>query len=163
LGGDGALWNWADGERDGRRPADRRRGGAARRCRVRPGAHRQGPRDRGHARARCRARRGRRPRGRGRSVARFVIMATWLRRHDPRIFGRRQKIGVVATALVTSLVLYVAGLFVFAAAMPRAVADPSLETDAIVVLTGGSQRLTSAFELMADKRARWLLVSGVNP
>ena len=90
-------------------------------------------------------------------------MATWLRRHDPRLFGRRQKIGVVATAFATLLALYVVGLFVFAATMPRAVADPSLETDAIVVLTGGSQRLSSAFELMADKRARWLFVSGVNP
>jgi uncharacterized SAM-binding protein YcdF (DUF218 family) len=91
-------------------------------------------------------------------------MATWLRRHDPRMLGGgRQKIGVLVVGLMTALVLYVAGLFVFAAMMPRTVADPTLETDAIVVLTGGSQRLSSAFELMADKRARWLFVSGVNP
>lgn len=89
-------------------------------------------------------------------------MATWLRRHDPGPFDRRQKIGVVALALLVLLVLYVAGLFGFAAMMPHAVADATGPTDAIVVLTGGSQRLTSAFELMADKRARRLFVSGVN-
>lgn len=90
------------------------------------------------------------------------MMATWLRRHDPRILGRRQKFGAVAVALAALALLYGAGLLHFAAMMPRTVADPSAQTDAIVVLTGGSQRLTSAFELMADKRARWLFVSGVN-
>ncbi len=60
------------------------------------------------------------------------------------------------------VLLYCAGLLRFADALPSTVADATSETDAIVVLTGGSQRLTSAFELLADKRARWLFVSGVN-
>jgi uncharacterized SAM-binding protein YcdF (DUF218 family) len=89
-------------------------------------------------------------------------MAMWLRRHDPRILGRRQKFGVVGAVLCALVALYVGGLFEFAGMMPRTVADATSETDAIVVLTGGSQRLTSAFELMAAHRARWLLVSGVN-
>lgn len=89
-------------------------------------------------------------------------MATWLRRHDPRFLGRRQKFGVLVVALAALLLLYAVGLFHFAAMMPRAVADPDAQTDAIVALTGGSQRLTSAFELMAAKQARWLFVSGVN-
>jgi uncharacterized SAM-binding protein YcdF (DUF218 family) len=90
------------------------------------------------------------------------VKAVWLRRHDPRILGRRQKFGVVGGLLCALVALYVGGLFGFADMMPRAVADPTSETDAIVVLTGGSQRLTSAFELMAAHRARWLFVSGVN-
>jgi uncharacterized SAM-binding protein YcdF (DUF218 family) len=89
-------------------------------------------------------------------------MTTWLRRHDPRILGRGQKFGVVGAGLCGLVALYVGGLFGFAGMMPRAVADPTSETDAIVVLTGGSQRLTSAFELMEAHRARWLFVSGVN-
>jgi uncharacterized SAM-binding protein YcdF (DUF218 family) len=89
-------------------------------------------------------------------------MAIWLRRHDPRILGQRQKLGVVGAALGALIVLYGVGLFLFAGLMPRAVADATSETDAIVVLTGGSQRLPSAFELMAEHRARWLFVSGVN-
>jgi uncharacterized SAM-binding protein YcdF (DUF218 family) len=89
-------------------------------------------------------------------------MTTWLRRHDPHIVGRKLKFGVVGAALLGLIALYAGGLFAFAGLMPRAVADPTSTTDAIVVLTGGSQRLTSAFELMAEHRARWLFVSGVN-
>jgi uncharacterized SAM-binding protein YcdF (DUF218 family) len=60
------------------------------------------------------------------------------------------------------VLIYGAGLLRFAAALPHTVVDPTSETDAIVVLTGGSERLVSAFELMAAHRARWLFVSGVN-
>ena len=43
----------------------------------------------------------------------------------------------------------------------RPPADP--HADAIVVLTGGAQRIDGALELIAEKRARRLLISGVNP
>jgi len=88
-------------------------------------------------------------------------MTTWLRRHDPRIVGKRTKAGIVAGALAALVALYVGGLFGFASLMPRAVADPTAPTDAIVALTGGSLRVTAAFELLAEHRARWLFVSGV--
>jgi uncharacterized SAM-binding protein YcdF (DUF218 family) len=90
------------------------------------------------------------------------VNATWLRRHDPPLLGRRQKAGAIAFGVVVLVLLYGAGLLRFADALPRAVAEPTTETDAIVALTGGSQRLTSAFELLAEKRARWLFISGVN-
>jgi uncharacterized SAM-binding protein YcdF (DUF218 family) len=89
-------------------------------------------------------------------------MAIWLRRHDPRVLGSHHKLGVVGAAVAALIAGYVVGLFWFAHLMPRAVVDATSETDAIVVLTGGSQRLPSAFELMAEHRARWLFVSGVN-
>lgn len=87
---------------------------------------------------------------------------TWVRRHDPRLLGRRLKLGVIAACLVLLALGYGVGLIEFADAMPRSVADPDSETDAIVVLTGGSQRLTTAFELLAAHRARLLFISGVN-
>lgn len=53
------------------------------------------------------------------------------------------------------------GLLWFAAALPSAVADPTRRTDAIVVLTGGSDRVHRGIELLADKRADKLFISGV--
>lgn len=58
------------------------------------------------------------------------------------------------------------GLFWFAASIPRSPPEPgsaeaTRATDAIVVLTGGSGRLSTGLELLADKRAGKLFVSGV--
>ena len=59
------------------------------------------------------------------------------------------------------LALWVVGLVVFAASLPREVADPARRSDAIVVLTGGSGRLRQGFKLLAQERAQQLFVSGV--
>ena len=69
---------------------------------------------------------------------------------------------VLPLLLIAASVAYVIGLIGFAGAIPRAVEDPDSTTDAIVVLTGGSQRLTSGFHLLAEHRAPLLFVSGVN-
>jgi len=53
------------------------------------------------------------------------------------------------------------GLLWFAAALPSAVADPTRRTDAIVVLTGGSDRVHQGIELLAADRAAKLFISGV--
>ena len=58
------------------------------------------------------------------------------------------------------------GLFWFAASIPRTPPPPgsaeaTRTTDAIVVLTGGSGRLSTGLELLAEGRARKLFVSGV--
>ena len=58
-------------------------------------------------------------------------------------------------------VLWVAGLLRFVAAMPDSVAQPEGRSDAIVVLTGGSERLQEGIRLLADGKAQKLLVSGV--
>lgn len=57
--------------------------------------------------------------------------------------------------------LWLAGLVWFATSLPDAVSDPETPTDAIVVLTGGSERLATGIELLRHKRARKLFVSGV--
>lgn len=70
-------------------------------------------------------------------------------------------------ALAAAVVLagtWVGGLFLFTAAIPSesAAIDDGRETDAIVVLTGGTMRLESGLALLAQGRARKLFVSGVH-
>jgi len=56
-----------------------------------------------------------------------------------------------------------AGLIRFANGIPRQVADPHTPTDAIVVLTGGSERVTTGLRLLAEERAERVFISGVHP
>lgn len=70
---------------------------------------------------------------------------------------------IVMSSLFGALVLWSAGLVRFANAIPTAVVDPIRRTDAIVVLTGGSDRLTTGLRLLAEDRAERLFVSGVHP
>jgi uncharacterized SAM-binding protein YcdF (DUF218 family) len=58
-------------------------------------------------------------------------------------------------------VLWLAGLVWFAADMPEQLDDISTPTDAIVVLTGGSERLDAGLALLRQKMGRKLFVSGV--
>jgi uncharacterized SAM-binding protein YcdF (DUF218 family) len=53
------------------------------------------------------------------------------------------------------------GLSWFATVLPREVDQAQSQTDAIVVLTGGSARLSQGLELLAGQRARKLFISGV--
>jgi uncharacterized SAM-binding protein YcdF (DUF218 family) len=76
---------------------------------------------------------------------------------------RRSRRGLLYLAIAVSIivVLWGAGLLVFATLIPEAVDEPRARTGAIVVLTGGSGRLHQGLQLLADKRARKLFVSGV--
>jgi uncharacterized SAM-binding protein YcdF (DUF218 family) len=56
-----------------------------------------------------------------------------------------------------------AGFALFIADIPRDVRNDTASGDAIVVLTGGAERIGDAIGLLADARARRLLISGVNP
>jgi uncharacterized SAM-binding protein YcdF (DUF218 family) len=66
--------------------------------------------------------------------------------------------GAVVGVLVGGLV---AGFFGFAASLPDQVAEPARRTDAIVVLTGGSGRVSTGLRLLERGRADKLFVSGV--
>jgi uncharacterized SAM-binding protein YcdF (DUF218 family) len=72
-----------------------------------------------------------------------------------------RRLGFVAAVLTTAGALWVGGLFWFTSQIPDEVADPASKTDAIVVLTGGSLRVQSGLELLADGKAKKLFVSGV--
>lgn len=64
--------------------------------------------------------------------------------------------------LLAGLGLWGFGLIRFVDGIPRTVADDMRQTDAIIVLTGGSLRLETAFELLSRRVAGKLLVSGVD-
>ncbi|HLI12265.1 MAG TPA: ElyC/SanA/YdcF family protein [Alphaproteobacteria bacterium] len=67
-------------------------------------------------------------------------------------------IGGVAAALA---ILWVGGLVWFSRQVPTTVEQPDATTDAIVVLTGGSERLEAGLALLEAGRAKKLFVSGV--
>lgn len=59
------------------------------------------------------------------------------------------------------LAIWAIGLVRFVATLPDEVADEGTRTDAIVVLTGGSDRLATGFALLKAEAAGRLFVSGV--
>lgn len=72
---------------------------------------------------------------------------------------RRRVIAVLSAAVVTA---WLAGLFLFAEAIPKEAQPSRQKTDAIVVLTGGSLRLEAGLELLTERLAGKLFVSGVH-
>jgi uncharacterized SAM-binding protein YcdF (DUF218 family) len=78
----------------------------------------------------------------------------------------RRRIARLAWVMVIPLVLAVGAwgyvLVRFAELIPDTVADPDTTTDAIVVLTGGSERLSTGLQLLADHKAGKVFVSGVH-
>lgn len=68
----------------------------------------------------------------------------------------------VALLALSLLAIWAAALACFIAASLFLRADPAAVTDAIVVPTGGRQRLETGVQLLADGRAKKLFISGVN-
>ena len=74
---------------------------------------------------------------------------------------RWRRLGRAAAIPAVLGALWLGGLAWFATAIPSEIADPDSETDAIVVLTGGSLRVQSGLTLLAAGKAKKLFVSGV--
>lgn len=79
--------------------------------------------------------------------------------------GTVRKVGralarVLAVA-VLSVAAWLAGLVWFAESIPREFHDDNVQTDAIIVLTGGPLRLKAGLTMLAEGRAKKLFVSGV--
>lgn len=70
---------------------------------------------------------------------------------------------VAAGFLLGAGVVWGAGLVRFAVTIPDKVADPASRTDAIVVLTGGSERVATGLRLLAENKAERMFISGVHP
>lgn len=82
-----------------------------------------------------------------------------MRKDRPR---RHARAIVRLLALVAFLLLALAGgFFWFVTSLPRQMPDDQQTTDAIVVLTGGSERLAEGLRLLTEGRAKKLFVSGV--
>lgn len=67
---------------------------------------------------------------------------------------------LVHTVLLLAFI-WLLGFMAFVAAIPRAVVDAETRTDAIVVLTGGRDRLAESFRLLDSGLAPRLLITGV--
>jgi len=80
---------------------------------------------------------------------------------------RRRILTGFAGCIGLGALLWLVGLLLFVAHISSYV-EPSLKddiqtTDAIVVLTGGSERLQTGIELLREGKAKKLLISGVHP
>ena len=68
---------------------------------------------------------------------------------------------MIVRAAAAALLLWIAGFMIFALFLPQPAAD-GITTDGIVVMTGGRGRVERGLALLAQKRARRLLISGVD-
>jgi len=83
------------------------------------------------------------------------------RRFGMKRHGGQGRWGRRLLILLILVIIWIIGLFRFANDLPQTVEDVSTHSDAIVVLTGGSQRLSAGFNLMAVGMADRLFISGV--
>ncbi len=65
--------------------------------------------------------------------------------------------------LVVAGVAWTMGLVRFAAKIPDTIADATTPADAIVVLTGGSERVATGIRLLAESKGTRVFISGVHP
>lgn len=87
-------------------------------------------------------------------ISRSHVVLRLLRRVLRRTFP-------VTGVLLALAAAWLAGLLWYAAAMPERLEDADSPTDAIVVLTGGTERLDTGLTLLRQKMGRKLFVSGV--
>lgn len=59
--------------------------------------------------------------------------------------------------------LWIGGLGIYVLSIPQHVVDDHTQTEVIVVLTGGRERLKTGFQLLCAHRAKVIFISGVNP
>jgi uncharacterized SAM-binding protein YcdF (DUF218 family) len=81
-----------------------------------------------------------------------------------QIFGptrEKRPVRIVIIVLLVAFFIWFFGLFAFVSMIPNEVNNKYQSTDAIVVLTGGSDRLKQGLTLLTDKKAKKLFVSGV--
>jgi len=76
----------------------------------------------------------------------------------PRSQRRRR---YLLRAVLLLLILWFAGLIWFGQQVPNDITDSASETDAIVVLTGGTLRVERGLALLAQGKAKKLFISGV--
>lgn len=75
---------------------------------------------------------------------------------------RRTFISFCAFPFVLFIALWAVGLIFFASMINKPLEDFETKTDAIIVLTGGTQRLEEGLALLKQEKAEKLFISGVN-
>lgn len=79
-------------------------------------------------------------------------------------FPRRKKrriFGPLFVSVLLIVAIWSGGFVAFMGLVPDQVLDDSSQTDGIVVLTGGTERLNTGLQLLSDHKADKLLISGV--
>src|ERR1700729_4193436 len=76
---------------------------------------------------------------------------------------RKKRRAVIVSVLAIAFVALAAGFVGFLSQLHGTEARPSRTADGIVVLTGGSSRVSDAMELLAGGYGKRLLISGVDP
>ncbi len=74
---------------------------------------------------------------------------------------RKLLLSAAITIAACAICAWAGGLLWFASTIPTDVEDRATHTDAIVVLTGGSERIETGLQLLGDGLAERLFVSGV--
>lgn len=69
----------------------------------------------------------------------------------------------IGKALAVVFLLWATGLIIFFTNIPRHVVDTQTHTDAVVVLTGGRERLKTGFKILCADQAKMIFISGVHP
>lgn len=69
----------------------------------------------------------------------------------------------IALAGAAGALLWIGAFLRFAAELPRHMPAAAEESDGIVVLTGGAARIDVGLELLAAKKAKRMLITGVSP
>jgi uncharacterized SAM-binding protein YcdF (DUF218 family) len=83
---------------------------------------------------------------------------------QPRARRRRREqrwLRLAGISAPLAVVLWIVGLIRFGVEIPPPAPDATEATDAVVVLTGGADRVDAGLKLVADGRAKKLLISGV--
>ena len=71
--------------------------------------------------------------------------------------------GFLAGAMALVFLIWACGFIIFTGTISSMNEPKKIDkTDAIIVLTGGTNRVTRALDLLADDKASYLLISGVN-
>lgn len=68
---------------------------------------------------------------------------------------------LVVLLVIIIVLLWGSGLVCYATSLPQKVESPHGQSDAIVVLTGGSRRIATGLELLAKGQGKKLFISGV--
>ncbi len=79
-----------------------------------------------------------------------------------RFSGFLGGVRLIFDGLLLLLVLLITGFIVFANGIDRELHEPQQSADGIAVLTGGVSRIDQAIKLLADGKAKRVLITGVN-
>jgi uncharacterized SAM-binding protein YcdF (DUF218 family) len=77
--------------------------------------------------------------------------------------GLGQFVSRILKVTLLFFLIWMGGLALFFSSIPQYVSDEQTTTEAIIVLTGGRERLKTGFQLLCAGQAKMIFISGVHP